>query len=149
MHKIAKRAFVPVLALVFILGTMSAAFAASSSGSMGMPDSLAAQVDQGSIAAALRLPEGSQREEDATVAVVVTPPTTPTTVTTPTTPTTVTTVTPTAVAGQQTTPTTPTALAGVTSLPSTATDNAASIALLAAGLAALAAGLVLRSRLAR
>ena len=125
MHKIAKRAFVPVLALVFILGTMSAAFAASSSGS-GMPEGLAAQIDQGSIAAALQLPEGSQREQEATVAVVVTPPTT--------------------VAGQQTTPT---AVAGVTSLPSTATDNATSIALLAAGLAALAAGMILRSRLAR
>ncbi len=138
MKKLAKRALVvPILALVFILGTMSVAFAASSSGSTGMPEGLAAQIDQGSTAATLKLPEGTQREEDATVAVVVTPPTTPVAVTT--------------VAGQQTTPTVVAAqqtspATGVTRLPSTATDNATSMALLATGLAALIAGLILGSR---
>ncbi len=133
MKKLAKRALVvPIIALIFILGTMSVAFAASSSGSTGMPEGLAAQIDQGSTAATLKLPEGTQRAEDATVAVVVTPPAT--TVAGQQT-------TPTVVAAQQTSPAT-----GVTRLPATATDNATSMALLATGLAALIAGLILGSR---
>lgn len=149
MKKMAKRALViPGFAAALILGTMSVAMAAGSSGSGTMPDALPAQLDDHSAAIAMQLPQGTQLEQADTVAAVVTPPTTPTTptTTTPTTPTAVAgqQTAPTVVAGQQTTPATG-QVSTITQLPSTAT-GATNFAMIAAGFAAMLAGILLWSR---